>query len=254
MTQRVQKQNEEHLLKRELDRIGLQYDIVHSGERSDFVIACNGLRVGVEISEFHFAAPKRRGPNLREVEETWLRLRGEIDKTREGWPELDGLDVQIRRAGDSLPPAQAHKEFAKALVECVRTKIPFLTHESVLTLKPIEYPTLMRYIDSLTMEHCSFYSSWSIDLDLGWVGVDENDLLMYMRKKLLQRYDFRSGDLWLFLIGQYAMSRTMGCLATSRLNKYRDLNDALEASQYQMVWLCDWNVVRWTPRRTGSGS
>ena len=245
MTQRAQKQDEENLLKRELDRIGLQYEIVSSGERPDFVIACNGLSVGVEISEFHLAAPKRRGPNLREVEKTWLRLREEIDKTREGWPELDGVDVQIRRAGNSLPPAQAHKEFAKALVECVRTKLSFLPHEGAITLKPIEYPILMRYIESLTIERCSFYSSWSIDLVFGWVGVDGDGLLMYMRQKLLQRYDFRSGDLWLFLIGQYAISRTMGWLAVSGLNKCRDLYDALEASQYQMVWLCDWNIVRW---------
>jgi hypothetical protein len=58
MTQRGQKQHEEHLLKRELNRIGLQYEIVRSGERPDFVLACNGLSIGVEISEFHFAAPK----------------------------------------------------------------------------------------------------------------------------------------------------------------------------------------------------
>jgi len=245
MTQRTQKRHEEHLLKRELDRIGLQYEIVRSGERPDFVIACNGLSIGVEVSDFHLAAPKKRDPNLREVEETWLRLNKEIGKTREECPKLDGVDVQIRRVRDSLPSAQAHKEFVKELVECVRTKLAFLPDEGIITLKPVGYPILMQYVESLAMEHCSFYSSWTIDLDFGWVGVDDNDLLMCMRKKLLQCYEPRSAPLWLFVIGQYTMSRTMGRLSVSKLKTYHQLNDALEASQYQMVWLCDWNIVRW---------
>jgi hypothetical protein len=245
MTQRTQKRHEEHLLKRELDRIGLQYEIVRSGERPDFVIACNGLSIGVEVSEFHLAAPKKRDSNLREVEETWLRLNKEINKTREGFSELDGVDVQIRRVGDSLPSAQAHKEFAWALIEWIRTKLEFLPDEGVLTFKPVGYPILMRYVESVAMEHCSFYSSWTIDPDFGWVGVDENDLVMFMRKKLLQRYESRSVALWLFVIGQYTMSRTMGHLSVSKLETYHHLNDALKASQYQMVWLCDWNIVRW---------
>jgi hypothetical protein len=245
MTQRTQKRHEEHLLKRELDRIGLQYEIVRSGERPDFVLACNGLSIGVEVSEFHLATPKKRGPNLREVEETWLRLIKEIDKTREGCPELDGVDVQIRRGGDSLPSAQAHKDFADAMVECVRNNLAFLPDEGILTLKSVGYPVLMRYVESFAMEHCSFYSSWTIDLDFRWVGVDDNDLLMCMQKKLQQRYGAGSVALWLFVIGQCALSRTMGHLSVSKMKTYHLLNDALEASQYQMVWLCDWNIVRW---------
>jgi hypothetical protein len=119
------------------------------------------------------------------------------------------------------------------------------THEGVLTFQPLELPVLMRYVKSLSMEHCSFYSSWSIDLDVGWVGVDEHDLMMSMRKKLLQRYDCRFGSLWLFVVGQYAKSRAMGRLPVLKLNTYRHLNNALEWSQYQTVWLCDWNIVRW---------
>jgi hypothetical protein len=199
----------------------------------------------VEVSEFHLAAPKKRAPNLREVEETWLRLQKAIDKTREGWPELEGVDVQIKRAGESLPSAYAHKEFAEALVECVRAKLDLLTHDDVLTIEPMESPLLARYVKSLEIEHCSFYSSWSIDLNFGWVGIDDKDLLICMHKKLLQRYESRSDALWLFVIGQGTMSRTMGWLSVSKLKAYCRLNDALEASRYQMVWLCDWNIVRW---------
>lgn len=234
------KDSELFYLRNFLELLGEAPTQIEAGESPDFVVILRGKKIGIEVTEFHSDLKGVDDKPRRAIEETWNLLQKNLKKAVEKHPKLKGTYGFLMFKDLIVPPKSVHKEFVNEIIQLSLTMICTNCEE----IRPDEgkFPLLHQYLEKFRLKRINFahHISWDWDQNASFIGLTEDELISAIQRKMNRADKYRGKgieELWLLVISGYRLSQAMPPFLENKLSDFDRLNDILEESGYDKVYL-----------------
>lgn len=244
MTRPEQRAREVQIVTKVLEALGLTPLAIEEGPNPPDVLVClSDGKLAIEVTEFH-SSQKRR-----QAEEAWTDMILASREVRKKYPEINSLSVHIDLKKPRLPKRSQIRLFVDEVIQlCQDYKDKVGKDELCLRKEISSYPLIASVTNYVILREVGIYMDWSSSLISGWVGLNEEELLKAVEKKAInsQKPDGTS-EFWLVVVGGIYISQVVGFINEEELREFTQVNEALAASAFDAVYLCDAQIARWTP-------
>lgn len=235
----------EHLLRKELHLCG--YTLCRGANPPDLVLEHEGCRTAIEVTDYHDPNPTPSGVSMREVEAGWEGLREEAYDELNRRPHLKSLKVNLVLRGTDLPSKAKRRALVKEACDLLDLHAHSVGGETV-RIPVSEDGLLGRYVDTMEVRRIGHYEDWNSDPKVNWVGVTEQELLLFLCRsgKLSLHLGEKFDERWLLVCGGVHPSQIIAAMHSERLNRFTELNERLGRSIWDVVYLMEPDeLFRW---------
>ena len=220
----------------------------------DFVLIKNGLRIAIEITDFHSSYKSSRGFPRRLVEEEWRKLQGVIAKERGKEIDLNEISCWLRFKELLLPSSKESLIFARELVRFIKSHLSDFSVEVKKFDDFSSFPVLKKYLGYLSISKVGCYITWDWNFLGGFVGLFEQELIDTIQDKMNLTF---SADLykeiWLLVVsGGEGLSQSMGLPSIEELREFSKVNRILKKGCFQKMYIFQYmfnRIVEWEKAR-----
>ena len=209
----------------------------------DVLVRLPDMTLAIEVTEYH-SSQKRR-----QAEEAWRDIVKASRPLREQHPEMDRLSVHLEFRKQQVPETAQIGSFVDEVIKFCLSHLYQVSDEDLyLYAGPDRYPLLADFTKRLILYDVGGPIDWHSNLDSGFVGLTEEELLKAVEKKALaaQRPE-DINEFWLVVFGGVLISQVVGFISEEDLQEFAKVNSALAASAFDAVYLRDAQIARWTP-------
>ena len=227
----IKKTEEYNHLKNFLKLLCQPYDSIEETECPDFIVTLDGRQAGIEVTRFHPDSPQKEKYPLAQIEGEISRLKENVEKEAEKYPELKGHLLQISPKIPKLPPKSQYKIVIDEVIQIAR----YLTQEGYDEIEPDErFPHSKECAKRVRLEKLDpsspFEFLWSNPsfCELGKGKSIEDGLLKVVKRKFRKASNYRKVDeLWLLIVDFILGKSQMGTpeSLSEKLNRFKRLND-----------------------------
>lgn len=242
MTRDSQKQEERAVADQYLRLRGI-IGTVEASEHPDFLVTTAGGILGLEVTAYGH-------PVGREVESTWEGLLEFASTFRDGFPEINHLNVWLNFRLKYLPPRSQFPAFCEAVVVFLKRNKERATRSYLnIPVDPELDPLLARYVSKVTIRLGKIRMDWYWPSHSGGgVGTSDEELLAAVSKKLStyqEPADVTESHLVVYGGGP-GLSRIAAPWSTEQLEGFPLVNAALAAGPFEVVAVLDLRDFLWT--------
>lgn len=220
-----------------LSLLGIEPSKIQERESPDFVAMWQGKRLGVELTHFHSDLKGVGGKTRRAIEETWISLQKTIMDKVEHCRRLKGTYGILFFKHLEVPPKRLHETFSEELIQL---SLNMLKANREKSRPDAESPLLNKYLKEFILKRPGLYITWNWNHDVSSVGVTEKELIDIIMPKVNEVLNYKREpfhELWLIVVSGYRLSQAMGILLGNRLDGYTNLNNLLQQSGYDKVYI-----------------
>lgn len=240
-----QKERELFYLEPFLERMEIKPEQIECGEDPpDFYIMYRSDKIAIEITEYHSQRKGASGQAWRAVEQEWQNIRSLFIEERKHYPILDNVHGHLFFKELEMPSAAKHRQFVTELLmfgvsQCETLK----EEESRFDSFPLDYPLLNKYLKKMYLKKVNCWITWD-RASAAFVGTSEEELEKCVLKKLRTSRPQQKAKSWLLIVSGAYMSQQIGLTHCETFNKFAQLNERLEGSSFDKVFLFDYMLNR----------
>jgi len=229
-----QEETERFYLDKFLEVVRLKPESIERGaDPPDFLVAIDEGHVAIEETDFHSDKKGVDGSSRRGIEEEWLRLQRVFVQERELYPDLDRICGFLFFRALEVPPRRKHGLFASELLGFARKELERITEKGVdfASLDPA-FPLLGKYLTRLRLWDARCYVTWEWSHNADFVGLTQEELRR------------------IIVVSGRQLSQSMGLVEAAKLNRYQEINRALELGPYDKVYIfqhMETKILLWQP-------
>ena len=212
-------------------------DEISSGESPDFIVKLQQKKIGIELTDFHSGAKRRKGSLRRSGEDAWELVQTTIMEEVNKHNELNETSGLLFFKRMKLPSESERKKFAE---ELIKLAINMIKSDCKEISPGYEYPLLKGYLKKFHLEKAGCYITWEWNYNVSSVGVTETELINTTMQKIdkISKYKEKDCDeIWLIIISGHRLSQSMGTRLAYQLNTFNNFSDLLRKSGYHRVFV-----------------
>jgi hypothetical protein len=211
---------------------------IEEAERPDFLLTVQGVRIGVEVTDYHTVC------NRREVEEHWRILR-QWPMLLVDFPKYRSVGLHFRAL--RLPSRREVHDFVREVISLTTEPIVGATD---IVIEPARSPVLAKYVSRMEVAPSKVpYLAWHWNHDTAWIGVTEEELMAIVAAKA-RSTTVPAASYWLMITGGATLSRVMAFIDHEWLEAMPLLTRQLEDGPFDRLVLLQSPIIEWR-RDTG---
>jgi len=202
----------------------------------DFALVNNGVRVYIEITEFHSAAKDALGRDRRCVEQDWISIRKSLTHSLRNGPRNE-ISATICFKKLSVPKSRHHQQFVSEVLAFVNSKRSLIDDTEKSFCDFISGSLLAQYLREVQLHrvHGLWITLWDWNYNSASVGLSDQELMDCTRKKLPGRKPADATEFWLLIVSGSHLSQSIG--PRPGLNRLKSTSQALTNSNYDKVFI-----------------